>query len=152
MARVPISPTSGPGLSRRAALAVAAILMPGIVRSAAAQGPAGPAGRWLAEDIRGGGVVDRIQTVLDIAVDGRVTGSGGCNRIVGQARIEGAAISFSQMASTRMACPQAVMDQEQKFLTALGEARRWRIDEPRRKLMLEDGNGAVLVVLARHDA
>ncbi|WP_439574273.1 META domain-containing protein [Phreatobacter sp.] len=110
----------------------------------------GPAGRWLAEDIRGGGVVDRIQTVLDIAGDGRVSGSGGCNRIAGQARIEGPAISFSQMASTRMACPPAVMDQEMKFLSALGEVRRWRIDGPRRKLILEDGNGAVLVVLARH--
>lgn len=147
----PRSSMGGHGVSRRLVLAGAATLAAASAGPVRAQPAAGPTGRWLAEDIRGGGVIDRIQTVLDIAADGRVTGSGGCNRIVGQARIEGAAIGFSQMASTRMACPQAVMDQEQKFLTALGEVRRWRIDEPRRKLILEDGNGAVLAVLARQD-
>lgn len=137
-------------LSRRAVLAGAGIAAAGWSGPAIAQDGAGPSGRWLAEDIGGGGVVDRIQTVLDIAADGRVSGSGGCNRIVGQARIEGSTIAFSQMASTRMACPPAVMDQEARFLAALGQASRWRIDELRRKLFLEDATGKVLVVLARH--
>ena len=33
-----------------------------------------PAGRWLAEDISGGGVIDNLQTVLEIAADGTVAG------------------------------------------------------------------------------
>lgn len=140
----------GKAPSRRMVLAGAGLAAAAWPGPAIAQEGSGPTGRWLAEDIGGGGVVDRIQTVLDIAADGRVTGSGGCNRIVGQARIEGAAIAFSQMASTRMACPLAVMDQEAKFLAALGQVSRWRIDEPRRKLILEDATGKVLVVLARH--
>lgn len=144
--------THAPGKapSRRMILAGAGLVAAAWSGPAAAQEGTGPTGRWLAEDIGGGGVVDRIQTVLDIAGDGRVTGSGGCNRIAGQARIEGAAIAFSQMASTRMACPPAVMDQEAKFLAVLGEVSRWRIDELRRKLILEDATGKVLVVLARH--
>src|SRR5262245_16033622 len=48
---------------------------------------AGPIGRWLAEDIRGGGVIDRVQTVLEIAADGGISGSGGCNAMRGTATI-----------------------------------------------------------------
>lgn len=106
-------------------------------------------GRWLAEDIGGGGVVDRVQTALEIGADGRVSGSGGCNRIFGTVRIDGQAIAFGQMGSTKMACEGAVMMQEQRFLAALAQARRWRIDAPRRKLILSDEAGSVLVVLAR---
>lgn len=106
-------------------------------------------GRWLAEDIGGGGVIDRLQSVLEIAADGQVSGSGGCNRIAGRARIEGATVSFGQVASTRMACTPAAMNQEQKFLAALSEARGWRVDDLRRKLVLSDATGRPVMVLAR---
>lgn len=108
-----------------------------------------PVGRWLAEDIRGGGVIDRLQTVIEIAADGTITGSGGCNRIRGKATIAGEAISFGPMMSTKMACSPAVMNQEQKFLTALKDVRSWRIDPVRRKLSLLGANGAAVVVLAQ---
>jgi putative lipoprotein len=35
--------------------------------------PTKPTGRWLAEDIGSGGVIDRLQTVLEIAADGTIT-------------------------------------------------------------------------------
>lgn len=111
--------------------------------------PAAPIGRWLAEDIRGGGVIDRLQTVLDIAADGTITGTGGCNRIRGKATITGDAISFGPMISTKMACSPAVMNQEQKFLSALHDVRTWRIDSARRKLSLLGANGAPIVVFAQ---
>jgi len=63
---------------------------------------AGPIGRWLAEDIRGGGVIDRVQMVLEIAADGAISGSGGCNAMRGTAIIAGDAIAFGAIASTRM--------------------------------------------------
>lgn len=108
-----------------------------------------PVGRWLAEDIRGGGVIDRLQTVIEIAADGAITGSGGCNRIRGKATIAGEAISFGPMVSTKMACSPAVMNQEQKFLTALRDVRGWRVDPVRRKLSLLGANGATVVVLTQ---
>lgn len=108
-----------------------------------------PAGKWLAEDIGGGGVIDRLQTVLDIAPDGAVSGSGGCNRIAGRAEISGESISFGRLVSTRMACAPAAMNQEQRFLSALENARRWRIDSARGKLFLLDAGGAAVAVLAR---
>lgn len=110
--------------------------------------PASPAGRWLAEDIRGGGVIDRAQSTLELTADGQVSGSGGCNRFAGRATINGADILFSPMATTRMACPPTVMGQEARFLSALEEARGWRIDAARRKLLLLAPGGAPLLTFS----
>ncbi len=110
-----------------------------------------PTGTWLAEDIAGGGVLDRVQTVLGVAQDGRVTGSGGCNRIGGQATIDGDAISFGPLIATRMACPPAVMAQEAKFLATLEQVRGWQLDPAQGKLSLLDDQAQVLMVLTRHE-
>ena len=111
--------------------------------------PAQPQGRWLAEDIRQGGVIDRLQTVLEIGADGAVSGTGGCNRVAGKATIAGNAITFGPLASTNMACTPAAMDQEAKFFAALREVRSWRVDPTRRKLALLGADGKVLVVFSR---
>jgi len=108
-----------------------------------------PAGRWLAEDIRGGGVIDGLQTVLEIADDGTVTGSGGCNRMAGKATLSGNRITFGNAAATLMACVPAAMDQERKFFDALKDVRTWRVDPLRRKLTLLDGGGQPIIVLAK---
>ena len=118
-------------------------------RVAADKSDAAPTGRWLAEDIRGGGVIDNLQTVLDLAADGNVTGSGGCNTMVGKAKIEAEKITFGQVASTMMACPPAAMDQEGKFFAALSDVRSWSIDAAKDKLLLLDEAGKTIVVLAR---
>lgn len=105
------------------------------------------AGRWLAEDIRGG-VIDRVQTMIEITIDGVITGSGGCNRISGRAVVSGQTIGFGRLVSTKMACTPAVMQQEQRFLRALEDARIWRIDSVRRKLVLLNEAGKPAVVFA----
>jgi putative lipoprotein len=101
-------------------------------------------GAWLAEDIDGGGVIDNLQTTLEIAADGKVSGNGGCNRFGGSAKIDGDKISFGNLASTMMACAEAAMNQEQRFHAALGAARTFRIDAEQRKLFLSDEAGKVV--------
>ena len=108
-----------------------------------------PSGTWLAESIRQRGVIDNLQTVIEIGRDGRVSGRGGCNRISGRADISGSRISFGPVASTKMACAPAIMDQEAKFLAALDDVRKWRIDERRGKLYLLDARGSEVLLLAR---
>lgn len=108
-----------------------------------------PAGGWLAEDILGGGVIDNVETVLEIGADGKVSGSSGCNRISGTAKVAGDRIEFGPIAATRRACVPAVGDQEQKFFKALGLTRHWQLDEARGKLMLLGRDGAAVMVLAR---
>ena len=108
-------------------------------------------GRWLAEDIGGGGVIDRLQTVLEIRDDGAVSGSGGCNRFAGHAEIGDGTIRFGPIAGTKMMCPPAAMDQEMTFFAALPQAASWRIDQQTRKLTLLDAEGRALVVFASTD-
>ena len=84
---------------------------------------------WLAEDIRGGGVIDNAQSTIKIDAAGKVTGSGACNRLFGTARIAGGTVAFGSMGTTRMACPPAVMNQEQKFLAALADTRTFRFQD-----------------------
>jgi len=87
-------------------------------------------GKWLAENILGSGVVDRVQTILEIAPDGVVTGTAGCNRFRGKAILDGERISFAQLVTTKMHCTPAAMDQEQRFRRALEATQRFRIDAP----------------------
>lgn len=129
----------------------ASILVTALLASGAAAAPASPAGKWLAEDIDGGRVIDRLQTTLEIRDDGIVNGMGGCNRYAGSATIDGKEIKFLPMASTRMACSPAVMRQEAKFHSALEKVRAWRIDEAQRKLVLLDGGGFDLMRFSRMD-
>lgn len=74
----------------------------------------------------------------------RVSGSGGCNRLTGGYEVKGEELKFGQMASTRMACVSG-METEQKFLTALGQVKKWRIAG--RELELMDDSGALVAVL-----
>ena len=113
--------------------------------------PVAPTGKWLAEDIDGGGVIDRLQTTLEIRDDGIVNGMGGCNRYAGSAKIDGTTIKFLPMASTRMACSPAVMKQESKFHNTLERVRTWRIDQAQRKLLLFDGGGFEMMRLSKMD-
>jgi heat shock protein HslJ len=59
--------------------------------------------------------------------DGEVSGSSGCNRFHGQFTVEGNALKIRPLATTRMACEDEVMAQEQAFLRALESATTWAI-------------------------
>jgi copper homeostasis protein (lipoprotein) len=83
------------------------------------------------------------QLVFDPASH-RVSGSGGCNRIVGGYELNGEKLTFGQMASTMMACASG-METEQNFLKQLGEVKRWKIAGHELELM--DGAGKVVAVL-----
>lgn len=63
--------------------------------------------------------------------DGRVSGSGGCNRFNGGYQAPGSnQLSIGPLASTFKACEQSLMDQESRFLKALQGAQRYEMDGP----------------------
>lgn len=126
------------------------IMVERVAEAISAASDGGPDGRWLVEDIDGRGVIDNLQTVLELA-DGQVSGSGGCNRVGGTASMDGAALSFGDLFSTEMACAPAIMDQEAKFLDALGRVASYRLDTERDKLILVDAAGNDIMVLAGQD-
>jgi heat shock protein HslJ len=87
-------------------------------------------------------------TSLDIAFGiVSVGGSAGCNSFSGTYGTNGSIVRISQLATTRLACEQPVMDQETAFLAALGGVAR--IDSRGNQLNLEDRDGHLLVGLVR---
>lgn len=98
---------------------------------------------WLAEDIKGKGVIDNLQTTLAVSRDGTVSGLAGCNRFSGTPTIKGQSITFGPMAVTRMACLPAVAEQEDRFLAALGETALYRFDGS--YLLFQNAEGETVV-------
>jgi heat shock protein HslJ len=84
---------------------------------------------WLAETIMGRPVIDYAASTVTFDADGRVHGSGGCNRYFGTSTIAAAQLSFGPLGATKMACVPALMDQESRFFQALASAERWSFDE-----------------------
>ncbi|WP_198174169.1 YbaY family lipoprotein [Mesorhizobium xinjiangense] len=107
------------------------------------------AGDWIVVDIEGRGVIEDPQARLKIADGGAVSGTGGCNRMAGQATISGDRIDFGPMVATQMACLPAVMEQERSLFDALEKVRGWRIDETGDRLLLLDENAETMVTLRR---
>jgi len=85
---------------------------------------------WLLEDLGGAGVIDNIQATLTFPEAGKTAGKGSCNRFFGPAEITGSAIKLGPLGTTRMACPEAVMNQEKKYLDALQAAERFEWKPP----------------------
>ena len=104
-------------------------------------------GEWVVESVGGVTTGGDRRARIAFAADGRVTGSGGCNRLMGRADINGEAIAFGTLATTRMACVPKVMEQERKLLDALAATRSYRIAEI--MLTLHNASGAELVRLTR---
>ncbi|KOF18966.1 hypothetical protein AC244_13355 [Ensifer adhaerens] len=103
-------------------------------------------GTWLAEDIAGRGVIDNLQSTLEIRDDGTYGGMAGCNHFTGTFSLSGAKITFGPAASTRKMCVPAVMDQEQKFFEALRTELSWAVEGS--KLILAKPTGAPALTLA----
>ncbi|MEI2299290.1 META domain-containing protein [Ensifer sp. MJa1] len=101
---------------------------------------------WLAEDIGGGGVIDNLQSTLEIREDGTYGGMAGCNHFTGTFSLSGKKITFGPAATTRKMCVPAVMEQERKFLDALRSELTWAVEGT--KLILAKPGGAAAMKLA----
>jgi heat shock protein HslJ len=84
---------------------------------------------WAVEDVDGLGVLDAAFPTLEFTADGRVAGTTGLNRCMGPYSMTGDTLTIGPLMTTRMAGPEAVMVQEQRFLAALEGSIRVHIDE-----------------------
>ncbi len=105
--------------------------------------------RWLVEDISGAGVIDRARTTVEFVEPGRVAGRGGCNRYMGGYELDGESLDFAPLASTMMACPEALMNQEQRFFETMEQVQAWRIDARTGLLHLLDAADETVVRASR---
>lgn len=73
-----------------------------------------------------------------------LSGSDGCNRIMGGYTVKGSQIVFSQLAKTQMACLNAT-DVPEKFSQALDQVTQYKVSH--QKLELINAEGQVIVKL-----
>jgi heat shock protein HslJ len=87
-----------------------------------------PGTSWVLEEVGGVPVVQRGRATLAFAESGRASGNGSCNRFSGTATIAGDSLSFGPLLSTKMACVEdALTNQETRYLASLGSAQRYAI-------------------------
>src|SRR5262249_28319828 len=85
---------------------------------------------WVLEDLAGNGIVGNARPTLSFPEAGKVTGNGLCNRFFGTSEISGTSLRFTGLGSTRMACPEPIMNQETNYLNALQAAERFEWKDP----------------------
>ncbi len=119
------------------------------LRFAVAVAPSLTKTRWVATSINNGtGAVQSVvagSTVTAIfAEDGNVSGSTGCNSYSGTYKVDGSALTFGPLASTKMACSSAdVGAQEASYLAALARVATFAFSGDH--LQLRDATGALQV-------
>lgn len=100
--------------------------------------------RWVHMEIAGQAVSvndqQREQYIVLESMEHHVVGNAGCNRLRGSYALDAGSLAFSQLGTTRMACPD--MDRETALLKALESTASWRIEGA--YLELFDGSGATL--------
>ena len=72
-------------------------------------------------------LIDNSHLTVTLDDAGRAYGSGGCNHWFASYRRDGDALRFEQPGATRKLCAPALMEQEQRFLEALGQVQRWDV-------------------------
>lgn len=100
-------------------------------------------GEWQIEDINNEGIIDSSHITLTFGEEGRVYGSAGCNRYNTSYTLTGENLTFGHGLSTKMACAEALMNQEMKFLESLHKITHVTLDE-NGALILTGSEGASL--------
>jgi heat shock protein HslJ/uncharacterized membrane protein len=83
---------------------------------------------WRLDSLGSVSVPDSSQATLEFPTEGRASGNGSCNRYNGVVTIEGSTIQFGGLASTRKACAEDVMRQEDAYLAALRDAESFEAE------------------------
>jgi len=81
-------------------------------------------GIWVIEYISGKPVIDYSPAFMEFDNMDKVSGNASCNAFTGTYVLNGSSVSISKVAITRKMCPDALMEQEQRFVDALGEITR----------------------------
>ena len=82
--------------------------------------------------------------------NGRVSGTGGCNRLTGTFERNGSSLKLGQLGATRMACEnQAAEINETQFFAALKETASYRLQQGSSRLALLDSGGRTIATLSR---
>lgn len=105
-------------------------------------------GIWNLTEIDGTAALFPSRTELVFFPDGRMSATAGCNRLIGGFQRHGGILTFGRLASTRMACTEPTMAQENRFAQALARVDGYRLSADTGRLSLMAG-GQVIVTARR---
>ena len=100
--------------------------------------------RWIVHEIEGAAVPADSRPTLGFGADGKLSGRAPCNAFTGDYQLRGDELALTGLSTTRMLCPPAVMEREQRFLALLGDVRRF--ERPAADtLVLHTENGRAII-------
>lgn len=87
--------------------------------------------KWVVEQIAGQPINANSRVTLLFSGDGRIAGRASCNRLSGHYSVESDSdtLQFSDLATTKMACPEPLMEQERRFVEALGSVQSYALSQ-----------------------
>jgi heat shock protein HslJ len=92
------------------------------------EGPTLRGSEWRLQELDGRPVPSSSVATLSFPQAGRVAGHGACNRFMGGVTVgPQGRLQFGQLATTRMACEQAVNEQETRYLAALQQVQAYEL-------------------------
>lgn len=102
------------------------------------------AGDWVLDSLEDEKWLGELRVTMNLSDSGRFSGSGGCNRYFGVFTLAEGKLSTGPIGSTMMACEQAAMDLEYRYLASLekvasitrGDALLHLLDEQARELVV----------------
>ncbi|MYM64303.1 META domain-containing protein [Pseudomaricurvus sp. HS19] len=104
---------------------------------------------WQIESVDSGGIIDNSMITASFPEQGRISGSTGCNRYMGNFVVSGeGAVQVTGMGSTRRACPEALMNQESRVLEALQATTQVKMEGSQWLLFLDSEGKQRLKMIA----
>lgn len=103
--------------------------------------------KWVVETVHGKAVTvpDGIEKpYIRVTSEGALTGFGGCNQLMGNAKVDGSKVEFPTVGSTKMFC-EATQPVERELMSALREAHTFTLDGD--KLTLNGASGEVATLV-----
>ena len=83
------------------------------------------ASEWILTSLEGRLLIAEAPITAAFTDEGQVAGTAGCNTYSGSYEVDADMITFGLMATTRMACPQPVMEQEASYLAVLDRTQAY---------------------------
>lgn len=113
-------------------------------------------GLWTVQEVAGAPALADTRVTLSLYGDGRAVGRGGCSNFTTSYKQSGAAITFSPILSTKMACSAEIMTQERAYFTTLAAATHAERRPDGTVALASDSGGALILrreeSAALHDA
>lgn len=88
-------------------------------------------------------LIDRSMLTLILGDNHRASGMAGCNTWFAEYQLNADKLTLHSIGTTRKLCAPALMEQEQRFLAALTQVKRWELTKNQQLLLWPDEGAAI---------